>query len=217
MSDPRTARATLAALALALLAGCRTEMYDQPRYEAYESSEFFPDGAANRPPVPGTVSRTGLIADELLNTGKRDGKLVDEFPFAIDEAALKRGRERYDIYCLPCHGATGDGRGMIVRRGFSPPPSFHEPKPSNPPPASKDSEVYYGDLRKAPAGHFFDVITNGHGAMYSYAARIGVEDRWKIAAYIRALQLSQGASVEDLKKIKDKIEGERRLLQEAGR
>jgi mono/diheme cytochrome c family protein len=118
-----------------------------------------------------------LRNDELLYTGKIDGKIADQFPFVITKKDLERGQDRFNIYCTPCHDYTGGGRGMIVQRGFPPPPSYHIDR-----------------LREAPAGHFFDVMTNGLGAMYSYAARISPEDRWRIAAYIRALQLSQHAS-----------------------
>jgi hypothetical protein len=170
----------------ALLPGCRSEMYDQPRYEPYEASEFFEDGTSARPLVAGTMprrdpreQRTG--SSEHFETGKTAGKLAATLPFAVDRSVLTRGQERYRIFCTPCHGELGDGRGMIVRRGFNPPPSFH-----------KD------ELRKEPVGHFFDVMTRGYGTMYSYAARIPARDRWAIAAYIRALQLSQHALAANL-------------------
>jgi mono/diheme cytochrome c family protein len=190
-------------------------MYDQPRYEAYEASETFDDGASSRTPVAGTVARGELRADELLYTGRVGGKLADEFPFPIDRAALRRGRERYSIYCTPCHGEQGDGRGMIVLRGFSPPPPFYGKREEKAP--SSTPVTLYADLRDAPVGHFFDVMTHGHGAMYSYAARIPVEDRWRIAAYIRALQLSRYAPADDLKRFEGLTADERRFLQEAGR
>ncbi len=171
----------LATAALLLGAGCRKDMYDQPRYEIYEPSTIFRDGASSRPQVEGTVARGDLRGDAHLHEGKIDGKEVDTFPFAVDRATLELGRERYLIYCSPCHGRAGDGRGMVVRRGFSPPPTFH-------------SEYF----RKIPVGHFYTVITHGYGAMYSYAARIPVEHRWAIAAYIRALQYSRSASPGDL-------------------
>lgn len=180
-------------LACGLIAGCRSEMYDQPRYEPYQASDYFDDGASARHPVPGTVARGELDADDALCTGRLAGKLVDAIPIAIDAATLDRGQERYGIFCAPCHGAVGDGEGMIVKRGFSRPPSFHSAKARGGP-----SEPLYDDLRKAPAGHFFEVITKGHGAMYSYAARIPVHDRWAIVAYVRALQLSQAAPAADL-------------------
>lgn len=161
--------------------GCRRDMYDQPHYEAYEPSTFFADGTSSRPLVAGTVARGELRADSLYYEGKIDGKDADVFPFAIDEATLELGRERYMVFCTPCHGRLGDGRGMVVRRGFSPPPTFH-------------SEY----LRQKPVGHFFSVMTHGYGAMYSYAARIPVKHRWAIAAYIRALQYSTNANPDDL-------------------
>jgi mono/diheme cytochrome c family protein len=161
--------------------GCRRDMYDQPRYEAYEPSTFFSDGTSARPTIAGTVARDELRADTLYYQGKIDGKDVDLFPFAIDEATLELGRDRYMVFCTPCHGRLGDGRGMVARRGFSPPPTFH-------------SEY----LRKIPVSHFYNVMTKGYGAMYSYEARIPVRHRWAIAAYIRALQYSQNASLQDL-------------------
>ncbi|MGA8222231.1 MAG: cytochrome c [Candidatus Acidiferrales bacterium] len=169
----------LAAIAL-LIAGCRLDMHLQPKYLPYQPTTFFDDGRSERQPVPGTVARGHLRLDELLYTGKENGVLADKFPFPITRADLERGRDRYNIYCTPCHDYTGSGRGMIVQRGFSPPPSFHIDR-----------------LRGAPAGHFFDVITNGLGPMFSYASRVEPEDRWRIAAYIRALQLSQHAELRD--------------------
>jgi len=172
--------ACLAAASL-LVAGCRLDMHVQPKYLPYDPATFFDDGRSERQPVPGTVARGHLRLDELLYTGKENGVLVDKFPFPITRADLERGRERFNIYCTPCHDYTGSGRGMIVQRGFPPPPSYHIDR-----------------LRSAPAGHFFDVITNGLGAMYSYAARVEPEDRWRIVAYIRALQLSQHSKLGDL-------------------
>jgi hypothetical protein len=189
---------TLAAGLVVFSAGCRQEMYDQPRYEPQEASRFFPDGTSDRPLLPGVVPR--LDPDDsqhdLLATYKVDGKDVDKLPFELNREVLDRGRDRYQIYCSPCHGAKGDGRGMIVLRGFSPPPVFYGKRPI---PAEKSPAAsFYADLRDAPLGHFFGVITNGHGAMYSYAARIQPIDRWKIAAYIKALQISQYAKIDDL-------------------
>jgi mono/diheme cytochrome c family protein len=189
-------------------------MYDQPRYRPLQASTFFDDGSSARLPVPGTVARGQLDVDEHLHSGRVDGKDAATFPFPIDRAALERGRERFNIYCSPCHGEQGDGRGMIVRRGFSPPPSFHEPRGSRP---TGSSVPTYDDLRKAPPGHFFEVITEGHGTMYSYASRIAVDDRWKIVAYIRALQLSRHATLDDLAAIPNPNDDERKLLREGGR
>jgi hypothetical protein len=163
-----------------LLAGCRLDMHVQPKYLPYEPTNFFGDGRSERPRVDGTVARGQLHLDELLYTGKENGVLADKFPFQVKRADLERGRERYNIYCTPCHDYTGSGHGMIVQRGFPPPPSFHIDR-----------------LRAAPAGHFFDVMTNGLGSMYSYASRVEPEDRWRIAAYLRVLQFSQHATMQD--------------------
>jgi mono/diheme cytochrome c family protein len=171
------------------LVGCRKDMYDQPKYKVYEPSASFADGTSSRQLLSGTVARGQLREDTHYYEGKVDGKEAVEFPFPITEEIVQTGRERYTVFCSPCHGQQGDGRGMVVRRGFSPPP---------------DLRAEY--LRKIPVGHFFNVITHGYGAMYSYEARIPVEHRWAIAAYIRALQYSQDAdrsdlSAEELKKL----------------
>ena len=165
----------------ALLLGCRQDMHVQPKYVPGDPSSFFPDGRSERPPVAGTVARGQLRTDELLYAGRTNGTVADIFPFPITSADLSRGRERYNIYCSPCHDYTGSGNGMIVQRGFPSPPSFHIER-----------------LRQAPAGHFFEVITNGLGLMYSYASRVSPDDRWRIAAYIRALQLSQHGAMGDV-------------------
>src|SRR5271167_1512603 len=164
-----------------LLFGCRLDMHVQPKYLPYEPTDFFGDGRSERQPVPGTVARGHLRLDELMFTGRENGVVVDKFPFPITKADLDRGRERYNVYCTPCHDYTGSGRGMIVQRGFPQPPSYHIQR-----------------LRDAPAGHFYEVITNGFGAMYSYAARVEPADRWRIAAYIRVLQLSRNAKMDDV-------------------
>lgn len=172
----------LFASALAILAGCgRQDMVDQHRYEPLEASPFFEDGRSVRPPVEGTVARGHLRLDEPFYTGKRDGELVSELPVPVTEALLSRGRERFDIYCSPCHGRTGAGQGMVVRRGFRQPPSLHIAR-----------------LRRAAPGYFFDVITNGFGVMSSYATLVPVGDRWAITAYIMALQYSQNAPIDEL-------------------
>jgi hypothetical protein len=184
--------ACLGALVM-LLAGCRLDMHLQPKYLPYEPTDFFADGRSERQPVPGTVARGQLRVDELFYTGRENGVESNRFPFPITRADLERGRERYNIYCTPCHDYTGRGRGMIVQRAFPQPPSYHIPR-----------------LREMPVGHFFQVMTNGFGAMYSYAARIEPADRWRIAAYIRVLQFSQTATMQDVP------ESERqRLLQPA--
>ncbi|MEJ7575479.1 MAG: cytochrome c [Pyrinomonadaceae bacterium] len=212
------------------VAGCRSDMQDQPRYEAYEKSEFFADGLASRKPPQGTVARGYLREDRHLYTGKNqsgaggaaaggnqqsapnaspgqnaanaasggsqqqqqgqtgaaaggqsDPNNVDAFPFPVTMEVLNRGRERYEIFCSMCHGATGNGDGMVVRRGYKKPPAYHEDR-----------------LRQERVGHFFDVITNGWGSMPNYAAQIPVRDRWAIVAYIRALQASQQGTPADV-------------------
>jgi mono/diheme cytochrome c family protein len=170
-------------LLLLLLAalGCRQDMFDQPKLRPLQSSTFFADGRASRPLVEDTVPRGARRGDDLLSTGRSGGEVADRFPFPITAAILDRGEQRFDVFCSPCHGRTGSGDGMIVQRGFKPPPSFHSDR-----------------LRQAPAGHFFEVMTRGFGVMYDYRTRISPEDRWAIAAYIRALQLSQHAGADDL-------------------
>lgn len=166
--------------AVLLLAGCHRDMRDQPRYEALEASDFFADGQSARLPVAGTVARGQLQEDEAFYTGKSQGQLVAEVPVEITRELLVRGQDRFTIFCAPCHARTGMGNGMIVERGFRKPPSYHIER-----------------LRNAPAGHFFDVMTHGFGAMPSYA-RIEPQDRWAIVAYIRVLQLSQHATLDDV-------------------
>ena len=168
-------------LAITLLTACRQDMHDQPRFKPLAESDFFTDLRSARQPVEGTVARGQLREDAYFYTGKLGPNPGDFMPFPINLDALARGRERYNIYCAPCHSRTGDGNGTIVQRGFHPPPSFHTER-----------------LRKAPLGYFFDVMTNGFGAMPDYASQIPPRDRWCIVAYIRALQLSQGATASDL-------------------
>jgi mono/diheme cytochrome c family protein len=164
-----------------VLSGCRQDMHDQPKYVPLRQSTFFNDERSARPPVEGTVARGHLHEDELLYTGKVKGEEAAIFPMRVDAAVMARGQQRFNIYCAPCHGRTGLGDGMVVRRGYRRPPSIHQDR-----------------LRSAPAGHFFDVMTNGFGAMPDYAAQIKAEDRWAIVAYIRALQLSEHAAVADV-------------------
>ena len=177
--------------------GCRYDMQDQPRYRAYAESDFFADNKAMRDLPEGTVSRGNLRADKAFYTGKKenadpnvqvetttdaDGNtIVSSFPNAIEKIPvpvtaelLERGEERYRIFCIVCHGPVGSGDGMIVRRGYPKPSTYHDDR-----------------LRNAPDGHFFDVITNGWGKMNGYASQIPTADRWAIVAYIRALQISQ--------------------------
>ena len=181
----RTCRAganfALLALVAVCAAGCRVDMHIQPKLKPAEGSTFFHDGRADRPEIPDTVARGHMRTDDLLYTGKVNGALADQFPFPVTPEVLARGRQRFNIYCSPCHDYTGSGKGMIVQRGFPAPPSYHTDR-----------------LRNAPAGHFFDVMTNGHGAMFSYASRVSTNDRWAIVAYIRALQLSQHATIDDV-------------------
>jgi hypothetical protein len=163
------------------LAGCRQDMHDQPRYEALESSAFFPDGRSVRPQVRGTVARGEVESGTVLLTGRADGALTPDLPLPLTRELLSRGRQRFEIFCTPCHGQLGDGNGIVTQRGFRHPPSYHSER-----------------LRGVPVGHFFDVITRGFGAMTDFSDRIPPEDRWAIAAYIRALQYSRQAKLEDL-------------------
>jgi mono/diheme cytochrome c family protein len=178
----------LAILAAAAL-GCRQDMFDQPKMRPLQASTFFPDGRASRPLPEDTVPRGAPLGDDLLSTGRVGGEVVDRFPFPVTSAVLDRGEERFNVFCSPCHGRTGNGDGMIVQRGFKVPPSFNSDR-----------------LRQAPAGHFFEVMTRGFGVMYDYRSRITPEDRWAIAAYIRALQLSQHAGADDLDAAKAEAE-----------
>ncbi|MBI4264378.1 MAG: cytochrome c [Acidobacteria bacterium] len=177
-----TRRSVCAGVVLSLsLSACRQDMHDAPRYEPLEASAFFADGRSARPAVTNTVARGTLRADELLYRGKIGGQLADVFPMPVTAAMIARGQERFNVFCSPCHGRTGQGNGVVVQRGFRAPPSFHEER-----------------LRNAPVGYFFDVETNGFGAMQDYAAQVPVADRWAIIAYIRALQLSQQATADDV-------------------
>jgi mono/diheme cytochrome c family protein len=171
----------LTALLLVLALGCHEDMYNQPRYEALEYSEFFDDGRSSRPRVPGTVLYQEPLQTTELATGRHNDELVDTPPVTVDLKLLQRGRERFNIYCSMCHGRTGEGNGMIVQRGYKQPPTFHSQR-----------------LRGVPIGHFFEVMTFGYATMPAYASQVPVEDRWAIAAYIRALQLSQYATRNDL-------------------
>ena len=180
--------------------GCRYDMQDQPRYKAFKKSEFFNDDKAMRDLPEGTIARGLLKEDKAFYTGKKENadpnvqvqtttdatgntlvssfpNDITEFPMSINEDVVNRGQERYNVYCIVCHGPTGNGDGMIVRRGFSKPPTYHDDR-----------------LRNAPVGHFYDVITNGWGKMNSYAAQIPAADRWAIVSYIRTLQISQNPS-----------------------
>ena len=164
-----------------LLAGCRLDMRDQPRLEPFEASAFFANDASARPLVADTVARGQLHTDTHLYEGRVNGQVAESFPFTVTQQILERGQERYDIFCTPCHGATGAGDGVIIDYGMRAPPSFHDP-----------------DLAAEPPGYYFTIITNGTRIMPSYAARIPPEDRWAIIAYIRALQLSQNVNADEL-------------------
>ncbi|MHB0777030.1 c-type cytochrome [Halomonas sp. WWR20] len=167
----KPASSGVALLLALLLSACGQEMDDQPKYETFEAAPQWPNNQAARDSVPGAVAR-----DEAV-----DLRVPEELPMPLTQALLARGQERFNIYCSPCHGRVGYGEGMIVQRGFPAPPSFHSDR-----------------LRNAPLRHFYDVISEGYGVMYSYADRVAPEDRWAIAAYIQALQLSQYAPLEDL-------------------
>ncbi len=177
----RAAILLLSAAGLLLLGSCRLDMQVQPKFVPLRENDFYADHRSARAPVEGTIARGQLQDDPLLYTGMVNGKPVEQFPFAISEKDLARGRERFNIFCAPCHSQLGDGNGMIVQRGFKKPPSYYEPR-----------------LMQAPVGHFFNVMTNGWGAMGDYSAQVPVADRWRIAAYIRALQFSQTAKTGDV-------------------
>jgi mono/diheme cytochrome c family protein len=168
-------------LLFVLLLGCRQKMANQPRYDPLEPSDFFADGMSARPRIAGTVARGEANLDPYFETGKSGGQDGDGFPFAVTADVMNRGHERFDIYCSECHGRLGDGNGMIPARGYRRPPSFHTQT-----------------LRAAKTGHFFDVMTNGFGAMPAYRTMIPPSDRWAIVAYIRALQTSQSATIDDV-------------------
>lgn len=201
MSKNKLRRLSILAIAglaaVSAACGVRFDMQDQPRQDTYTKSEFFADNRASRHWPEGTVARGYLKENKALHTGKIDNpdpnaqvqtstdstgntlvttfpNAVDEFPVPVTRELIDRGQERYNIYCIVCHGPVGNGDGMVVRRGFPQPPTYHDDR-----------------LRNAPVGHFFDVITNGWGRMNSYASVVPAADRWAIVAYIRALQVSQ--------------------------
>jgi mono/diheme cytochrome c family protein len=167
---------------ITLLAGCKREdMHNQARHEWHEASDFFANGMSSRPQVEGTIAQDQPLRTDPVLAWRSGDKFADTYPMRIDQAALRRGQQRYNIYCSMCHGATGKGDGMIVRRGFVTPPSFHDER-----------------LRAAAPGYFVEVITHGYGAMYSYNDRVAPDDRWKIAAYIKTLQLSRRVEMASL-------------------
>jgi hypothetical protein len=171
----------VAALVAVVSAGCRQDMHDQPKVKPQSGSAFFPDGRGARPVVEGTVARSAVLGDAPYLTGKQGGKPVPMAPVPVTIETLARGHERYDIFCSPCHDRVGTGEGMIVQRGYRQPPSFHIDR-----------------LRQEADGYFFDVMTSGFGVMPNYAQQIPVADRWAITLYIRALQLSQHATLDDV-------------------
>ena len=173
--------AALVALLLVPTAGCRQDMHDKPALEPYEVSDFFADGRGDRMPIEGTIARGLLETDAAFYTGLAGDAFVTELPLDLSKELLERGHQRFDIFCSPCHDRVGNGRGMIVRRGFKQPTSFHDPR-----------------LRAQPLGYFFDVMSRGFGEMSSYAPVLRAEDRWAVAAYIRALQWSQRVPLADL-------------------
>ncbi len=167
---------------LLLTAACRRDMQDQPRYEPLQTSNFFADGRASRPIPEGTVAWDEVAVPGVLQTGDRNGDFSEVIPVKIDLALLKRGQERYDIYCVPCHGYLGDGDGMVARRGVRIPANLHSDR-----------------IRQAPPGYIFQVISKGYGAMGDYADQIpSPTDRWAIVAYLRALELSQSATLDQV-------------------
>ena len=165
------------------LVGCHTDMWNQAKVNAFQESEVFPDKKSAQDPIKGTIARGHTKLDDAFYTGYEKGKLVKEFPIKVTHELMKRGKERYNIFCTPCHGATGHGDGMISKRGLD---------------IKKPSTYHTERLRNRPVGHFYDVITNGYGLMMGFTGRIDPKDRWAIAAYIRALQLSQNANISDV-------------------
>jgi len=179
---PRAVSGVVLLLVIALTSACRLDMHVQPRLNPLSRSDFFPDQRSQRPPVEGTVARGQLEDDTYFYTGKIGNNPGDVMPFPVTREVLERGRERFNIFCAPCHSRVGDGNGIVPSRGFArKPPSYHIPR-----------------LEKAPLGYFFDVITNGFGIMPDYASQIPPRDRWDIVAYVRALQLSQNATMADV-------------------
>ena len=166
---------------LGFFAACRPDMSNQPKAKPLSQSDFFPDGTSARQPPPDTVAYGDVRERTAFDNGLTNGTYVTRLPIKLTPELLSRGRKQYEAICAECHDRTGSGNGMVVERGFPQPPSYHVDR-----------------LRNAPIGHFYDVITNGYGVMYSQAGRVGPEDRWAIAAYIRALQLSHHARISDV-------------------
>lgn len=177
----KSVRGPIVISTLLLAASCSQQMASQPSIKPLETSSVFPNGQAARQPVAGTVPSTFARMNRRIVAQPAANASSNDLPFPLTIQVLERGRERFDINCAVCHGRTGGGDGMIVRRGYSRPPTFHDDR-----------------LRNAPLGHFYDVMTNGFGGMPSYAGQIEPQDRWAVAAYIRALQLSQNATLNDV-------------------
>ena len=180
-SNPKIFCLLGAVVCLLTVAGCRQDMHNQPKYKPLRASDLFADKSSARPLIEGTVARGTLQEDEAFFTGKTAGATVKQLPFQMSEKDLDRGQERFNIFCTPCHDMTGSGKGMVVQRGYRQPPSFHDPR-----------------LRAADPGYMFDVITNGFGAMPDYRTQIDARDRWRIVAYVRALQLANAGTAADI-------------------
>lgn len=180
-SNRKTSCLLAGVFCLLTVAGCRQDMHNQPKYRPLRPSPLFADQSSARPLIEGTVARGTLQEDEAFFTGKTGTATVKELPFQITDKDLDRGQERFNIFCTPCHDATGSGKGMVVQRGYRPPPSFHIDR-----------------LRSADPGYIFDVVTNGFGAMPDYRAQIDARDRWRIVAYVRALQLANSGTAADV-------------------
>jgi len=200
----RRVAAILAPLACLLaLTGCHTDMWIQPKLKPQRESDFFPNGAASREQPAHTVSQDPMREDELLYRGSQAGKQATVMPFPVTRDVLVRGREQFDAMCSHCHGRLGYGDGMIAQRGLAlrrTPANYHTDR-----------------LRNMPIGHFYDVITNGFGVMFSHASKVTPRDRWCIAAYIRALQLSQHATIQDVPSdVRGRLEAGETVLMKAG-
>ena len=181
MTRQRLFRALALGCVTLALAGCHRNMYDQPKFLPYQQNLYFPKEQVDRKPVEHTVPRGAFDDGSVFYTGKNGNVLATDFPVPVTADLVAKGREQFDINCSACHGRDGYGQGMVVQRGFPAPPSFHSDR-----------------LRAAPVGHFFEVITQGYGVMYPFGSRITPADRWAIVSYIRALQLSQHATTNQL-------------------
>ncbi len=177
----RARLAAIALLTLAAAAGCRRDMQDMPRYKPLAESRFFADQRSARPTPAGAIARDALDDTDAVHTGEQNGVFLNQIPVKVDKPLLDRGEERYNIFCTPCHGMLGDGQGMVERRGFKWPADLNSDR-----------------IRNAPPGYLFQVISNGYGAMPDYKDQIPVNDRWAIIAYLRALELSRGAIIDQL-------------------